>query len=131
MKKLAFVAVAALLAGPLAACSTFTNLAASVAVSTVADAPIPGQAKTVFGAEMTFDFLVKTAQHFVDSGVATPGQKTAIHTAVVKVAAVNKAAREAAQNGTNAAAATLLASLNAANLDFAGALSAVGIPITK
>ncbi|HEX4302822.1 MAG TPA: hypothetical protein VHZ78_08510 [Rhizomicrobium sp.] len=117
----------------LSACSTddIVDTLGNVAVATVANTPVPGQAKTVFGAELTFDFLVRQAQHFVDTGLATPAQKSAIHDAVLKAQAVNKAARGAAESGTNAATATLLASLNASNLDFAGALAKLGVPISS
>jgi hypothetical protein len=115
----------------LAACGWLTDQAANVAVATVSNTPIPGQAKTVFGAETTFDFLVREAQHYVDSGAATPAVKSGIHNAVVKAHAVIKQARAAAEAGTNAGTATLLASLNAANLDFASALSRLGVPIPQ
>ncbi|MEJ1967084.1 MAG: hypothetical protein WDN03_00395 [Rhizomicrobium sp.] len=129
MRLLKIAALCAL--GGLAACSTLTDMAASVAVATVQDTPVPGQARTVFGAELTFDFLVRQAQHYVDSGLATPAQKTAIHDAVAKAQAVNVAARAAAEAGGNAAAATLLAALNAANLDFARALAGLGVTATS
>lgn len=132
MKRLSMLACAAALlligSSSLGGCAAVEDFGASVAVSTVSKAPIPGQDKTAFGAETTFDFLVKEAQHFVDSGFATPAQKAVIHDAVVKAQAVNKSVREAAQTGTNAGTAALVAGLNTANLDFAGALQKLGVP---
>ncbi|MEI9995080.1 MAG: hypothetical protein WDM91_10830 [Rhizomicrobium sp.] len=114
----------------LSACSTaeVVNTLGSIGVSAVANTPVPGQAKTVFGAELTFDYLVRQARHYVDTGLATAAQKATIHDAVVKAQAINKSARAAAESGTNAATATLIASLNAANLDFAAALAKLGVP---
>jgi hypothetical protein len=120
----AFVAFAAT---GLGACSTLEDTAATLAADAVGSTPVPGQAKTVFGAELTFDFLVQEAQQYVDSGLASAAQKAAIHDAVVKASAVNQQTRKAAESGGNAASAALLASLNAANLDFAQALSALGV----
>lgn len=121
---LALLALVALGAG---GCGTLTDAAAGAAADAAAQSPVPGQAKTVFGAELTFDFLVEEAQHTIDSGLVTAAQKAAIHDAVAKAEAVNVQARAAAQNGGNAATAALLAALNAANLDFAQALSALGV----
>jgi hypothetical protein len=121
------VAFAFVMLTGLGGCAALSDAAASLAAAAVSGTPAPGQAKTVFGAELTFDFLVEEAQQYVDSGLATPTQKAAIHDAVVKAEAVNKQARAAAETGGNAASATLLAALNAANLDFAQALSALGV----
>lgn len=107
------------------------NDAGTAATQAVATTPIPGQAKTAFGAELTFDFLVKEAQHYVDTGFATPSQKAGIHDAVIKAQAVNVATRTAAQNGSNAAVAGVLAGMNQANLDFAGALAKLGVPVAN
>jgi len=120
------LAVAFVLLTGLGGCAALGD-AASLAAAAVSGTPAPGQAKTVFGAELSFDFLVEEAQQYVDSGLATPAQKTAIHDAVAKAQAVNKAARAAAESGGNAASATLLAALNQANLDFAQVLSALGV----
>ena len=118
---------ALVLSAGLGGCAALTDTAVTLAADAVSGTPVPGQAKTVFGAELTFDFLVEEAQQFVDSGLATQAQKAAIHDAVAKAAAVNAQARKAAETGGNAASATLLAALNAANLDFATALSALGV----
>lgn len=124
---LAAFALAALATTGLGGCSTLENAAASLAANAVSSTPVPGQAKTVFAAKLTFDFLVEEAQNFVDSGLATSAQKAQIRTAVATADSVVNQAETAAENGDNAAVAAALAAMNAQNLSFSQLLAKLGI----
>jgi hypothetical protein len=129
MKRLHAAAFALLLIGT-SACAPLTNFFASHAVSAAASTPIPGQAKTVYGAKLTFDFLVKEAQHYVDSGFASAGTKAAIHTNLPKAKAVIDSAEASARGGDNAAVAAALEAMNQENVTFADLLAKLGVPLT-
>lgn len=119
----------------LTGCSTIDKINSAFAVptkiETAIQTPIPGQAKTVFGSELTYDFCVKLAQHYVDSGQATPAQKKAIHDFVEESYPVVKAASNSAQNGSNTGITTALATINQVNTKWAGILVSFGIQIPK
>lgn len=122
MKRILSIIAAGLM---LASCAVFSS--ALVSQTT----PVPGQAKTVFGAELTYDFLVETAQHAVDTGLVTAPQKAIIHAAVLRSKPVLDAARQAAERQDNAAIATGLAALNAANIDLGKTIAASGVQFAK
>jgi hypothetical protein len=131
MKRYSIFATALLIGALLASCAPLTNLAASIGISAVQKTPIPGQAKTVYGAKLTFDFLVREAQHYVDSGFASEGTKAAIHVNLPRAKAVIDRAEASARAGDNAAVAAAVEAMNQENVTFADLLSRLGVPLSQ